>query len=293
MITGNQQPQKIKIVNKYNYHYPGYYSLPVASSHPGYFYTPSSYHYSSSSTGSGVLGFFLGYSLAKLTTPTYSHQSFYDGYRPRYDHYEVHHYYHNKDSVPQNQEIKSNSIIGCVGDSVTICPSNTTSLCTSSGALMCVVAATSTVPCTDNRQVNCVKSTISCVNNTAPECQNQKSTSINIPCVSNAQIYGNLNVVNNTIVANNRTIGDIPVNATIDSTTSTSTSTTIEPLTSTKYPITTTQSQSELNRSKRDIPQNYCITILALPAEKAQTQGEEFYQEAKSVITSFFEAAWD
>lgn len=43
-----------------------------------------SYHYSSNEVGSGALGFFLGYSLAKITTPTfYSHPTFYNGYIPR------------------------------------------------------------------------------------------------------------------------------------------------------------------------------------------------------------------
>ena len=287
-----QAPQKIKIVNKYNYNYPGYYSLPVQNhAHPGYFYTPSSYHYGSSDTGSTALGFFLGYSLAKITTPTYSHYSFYDGYRPRYDHYEVHHYYHNKDSVPAKQEIQSNAIVGCVGDSVTICPANTTSLCTSSGALMCVVSATTTVPCTDNRQVNCVTSTIACVNNTAPECKNsQSSTTISIPCISNAEVHGDLKYVNNTIVV---------ANATENSTTSTTTSTQY-PITTTpssppptQYPITTTPIPVVQARKRRDIAQNFCVTIVALPATKKETEGEVVLKDAQYIVQNFLESVFD
>ncbi|XP_001815706.2 mucin-2 [Tribolium castaneum] len=297
-----QGPQKVTIKNKYNYNYPGHYSLPVQNpSHPGYFYTPTSYHYSSSDTGSTALGFFLGYSLARLTTPTFSHYSFYDGYRPRYDHYTVHHYYHNKNAVPQNQEIQSNTIVGCVGDSVTVCPSNTTSLCTSNGALMCVVSATSTVPCTDNRQVNCVKSVVPCVNNTAPECKNsnQNATTVSIPCISNAKVYGDVKTVNNTIVTNSTnansttsstqypiTTTPVAIVSSSDGTTSTY---------STKYPITTTPEPSTNPpvRKKRETAQNFCVTIVALPAEKKPTEGELFLKDAKSIVEKFIESAWN
>jgi hypothetical protein len=292
MVLGNQGPQNIKIVNKYNYHYPGYYSLPVQNqAHPGYYYSPTSYHYSNFDTGSTVLGLYLGYSLARLTTPTYSHYSFYDGYRPRYDHYTVHHYYHNKESVPQNQEIQANAIVGCVGDTTTVCPSNTTSLCTTSGALMCVVSATSTVPCTDNRQVNCVKSTITCVNNTAPECKNANSTSVSIPCVSNARIDGDLTIVNNTVVPTNATsTGTTTENSTKYPITTTPTSTIDS---STKYPITTTPVPPTNARRKRATPQEFCVTVVALPAKKEPTEGELFLQDANFIFNKFVESTWD
>ncbi|EFA02750.1 uncharacterized protein LOC663436 isoform X2 [Tribolium castaneum] len=276
-------PQKIKIVNKYNYHYPGYYHIPVQQyGYPGYFYTPSYYHYSSHDTGSTALGFFLGYSLGKLTTPTFSHHSFYDGYTPRYDHYTVHHYYHNRDAIPQSQEIRANTIVGCVGDSVTICPVNTVSLCTSNGALMCVASATSTVPCTDNRQINCVRSVVPCVNSTAPECKNsnQNTTTINIPCISKAELYGDLKTINNTI---------IPANATLLNTTAVNNSTGTNEV-STQYPITTTPVP---HLRKRDVAQNYCVTIVALPAKRQPTEGEQFLSDAKFLTGKFFESAWN
>jgi hypothetical protein len=293
---GYQGPQKIKIVNKYNYHYPGYYSLPVQHySYPGYYYTPSYYHYGVHDTGSTALGFYLGYSLGKLTTPTYSHYSFYDGYRPQYDHYTVHHYYHNRESVPQNQEIRPNSIVGCVGDSTTICPVNTTSLCTSDGALMCVVSATSTVPCSDNRQVNCIKTTISCVNNTAPECKNsnQNSTSVSIPCVSSAKVYGDLTYVNNTIIVANATnvLNGTNSTATGNSTTGAATNNSIITTTPGSQPPPATN--MTVSRKRRDAPQDFCVTIVALPAKRKATEGEQFLDDAKFLTGKFIESAWN
>lgn len=308
----------MKIVNKYNYHYPGHYSIPVQNSYyPGYYYTPSSYHYMSSDTGSGALGFFLGYSLAKITTPTFSHQSFYDGYRPRYDHYTVHHYYHNRDSIPQTQEIAPNTIVGCVGDSSTVCPAQTTSLCTNTGALMCVVSATSTVPCTGNQQVNCVRSEVPCVNNSAPECKEsgKNSTVVSIPCVSTAKIYGELTVVNNTIVVNSTSL--MP-NATMHSNSTSNNATTVPVVSdgvttpkystyypivineSTQYPITTTPNPTQYpitttpqpNRVKREVTQNFCVTIVALPAERKITEGEMVFQGAKDLTSKFLAKAF-
>ena len=287
-------------MNKYNYHYPGYYSIPVAHHYPGYFYTPSYYHYSSGDTGSTALGFFLGYGLGRLTTPTYSHYSFYDGYRPRYDHYTVHHYYHNRESVPQQQEIRANTIVGCVGDASTICPGNTTSLCTSDGALMCVASAVSTVPCSDNRQVNCVTSTISCVNNTAPECKNanQGTTTISIPCVSKADVYGDLKTVNNTIIPANATL--LPT-STVNGTNTTAvngTNSTVNDNSTlitqyTQAPVVTTTPVPQTQRKKREVAQNYCVTVLALPAKREKTEGEEFLSDAKFIAEQFLESVWD
>ncbi|RZC39804.1 cell wall protein DAN4 [Asbolus verrucosus] len=299
----NQESQKIVYKTKNVYHYPGYYSLPVYSHHPGYIYAPS-YHYSSHDTGSTALGFFLGYGLGRLSTPTYSHYSFYDGYRPRYDHYSVHHYYHNKESIPQNQEIPSNAIVGCVGDTTTICPGNTTSLCTSTGTLMCVVSATSTVPCTDNRQVNCIKSTISCVNNTAPECKNSNSTSINIPCVSTAKVYGDVKYINNTIIVEkpvNSTNATSTTAANNNSTINTNDTISTEPKYSTKYPITTTptpESQTtSVNttvnvRKRRDTPQNFCVTVVAIPSKTPLSEGDKVLDDAKEIFNNFIESAW-
>ncbi|XP_044255464.1 mucin-3B-like isoform X2 [Tribolium madens] len=359
---------KIKIVNKYNYHYPGYYSIPVQHpQHHGYYQTYSTYHYSTSDTGSGILGFYLGYKLGKLSTPTYSHESFYDGYRPRYDHYTIHHYYHNADVIPKRQEIVSNTIIRCVGDSTSVCPTNTTSLCTSDGRLMCVVAATALVTCKDanNQLVNCTSSTMSCVNNTAPECAgiNKTSVVVNIPCLSTADIYGDIKFVNNTIVKHevppnitsgevkyvskmsvnadeinlvnnneslstgNSTTGNLHFNGTegisggmkyvnnnetlakLNGTTGNFKDTegisgemkyvnnneTLVNSTTTPFTSPTT-TPSEYWKWKRSVPQasqQFCVTIVASPAKRKPTQGEEFLEEANSILKKFIETAWD
>ncbi|EFA02752.2 hypothetical protein TcasGA2_TC008485 [Tribolium castaneum] len=369
----------IKIVNKYNYHYPGFYTIPVQHPHyHGYYQTYSTYHYTTSDTGSGILGFYLGYKLGKLSTPTYSHESFYDGYRPRYDHYTIHHYYHNAQAIPKRQEIVSNAIIGCVGDSATVCPANTTSLCTSDGTLMCVVAATALITCKDanNQMVSCTSSTMSCVNNTAPECvgTNKSNVVVNIPCLSTADIHGDIKFVNNTIVKNTvppnntttegmsygSTYGSVPLinnNQTLNGTTNranlngtegemkyinnnetlaisngTINGTEVIPgsikyvnnnetlatlngttnLNSTeggsggmKYvdnnetlSLSTTPSSttSEYWKWKRSVPQasqQFCVTIVASPAKREPTQGEEFLAEANSLLRKFIETAWN
>ncbi|CAH1370299.1 unnamed protein product [Tenebrio molitor] len=361
-------PVKIKIENTYNYHYPGFYTIPVQHHHyPGYYQTQSSYRYREADTGSGILGFYLGYKLAKLSTPTYAHQSFYDGYRPRYDHYTVHHYYHNANTVPKSQNIEQKAIVGCVGDTTGVCPANTTSLCTSDGRLMCVVAAASLVSCTDsnNKTVSCTKSTISCVNNTAPECAGKNNTNVvvNIPCLSTAKVYGTIKYVNQTIVgapdvtthtnflsesktpiSNNGTIllangtlvsangtlisnntasingtllsvnGTLISNGTVSSngtllvanTTSTSNDTTSSNGTLLNYnpdsatwvpttPITTTPTTSVYWKWKRSVPepQEFCVAVVAMPARRQLTQGEEFLEDASSVFKKFVEAAWN
>lgn len=172
---------------------------------------------------------------------------------------------------------------------------------------MCVVVATATTPCSNNVQANCISSTINCVNNTAPECKNSNSntTTINIPCLSNAQIYGDLKTVNNTIIPANATL--LPINSnstnfnntvgtTVNATTSLTTNGTIgtanvtidNTLTTTPYPITI-QPPSGPPRKKREVPQNYCVTILAVPAKKEATEGEQFFDDAKFLVNKFFE----
>lgn len=161
-------------------------------------------------------------------------------------------------------------IVGCVGDSGTVCPAQTTSLCTNTAALMCVVSATSTVPCTDNQRVNCVRSEVPCVNNTAPECQEsgKGSTVLNIPCISSAKIYGQLTVVNNTILGNGN---NLMTNTAMNSN-------------SAPYPVTTTL---QSNKVKGQETQNFCVTIVALPAKRKITQGEIAFQGAKDLTSKF------
>ncbi|KAJ8974925.1 hypothetical protein NQ317_010208 [Molorchus minor] len=93
---------------------------------------------------------------------------------------------------PREATIEPNAIVACYGDSGSICPSNTAALCTNNGAVMCVTNALSTVPCTLEKQTQCVKSTISCKDNNGPECKqpNLNETTVDIPCISTAKTYG-------------------------------------------------------------------------------------------------------
>lgn len=71
-------------VNINNNHHYGGGGYGYGGGYGGFGSSYPNYHYSSGDTGSGTLGFFLGYTLAKVTTPTYySHSSFYNGYTPR------------------------------------------------------------------------------------------------------------------------------------------------------------------------------------------------------------------
>lgn len=205
----------------------------------------------------------------------------------------------------------SNKIVGCVGDSTSICPANTTSLCTTDGKLMCVVPVTSLVTCkdTNNQIVNCTSSTISCVNNTAPECAgtNNKNVVVSIPCVSTARIYGNITFVNNTIVKHT-----LPANATnnMAPVQNVSLSTTgnvyvnnpdFQPsgnvyVNNSDGVPTTTPTTSVYWKWKRSIPQKqqeFCVTIVASPAERKPTAGEEFLEDANTLVRKFFEVAWN
>lgn len=248
-------------------------------------------------TGSGTLGFFLGYSLAKLTTPSYHYHVGYSSYShaPVYDHYEVHHYYHNNQNIPKTAEIQPNAIVGCVGDAGSFCPANTTSLCTNNGAVMCVASATSTVPCTNEKQTNCVKTTIPCVNSTTPECAKsvQNTTTLSIPCISTAKVYGNLEFVNNTIVISNTTA--ISTNTSgVNSTTNNNgtTSSTELPMTTTPSPQTTTVNSTispsnNTDATKKEPAQTFCVTIVALPAERKPPESEVIINSAKNIFTKF------
>ncbi|KAJ8928101.1 hypothetical protein NQ314_019366 [Rhamnusium bicolor] len=137
--------------------------------------------------------------------------------------------------VPKEATIEPNAIVACVGDTGSFCPANTTSLCTNNGAVMCVASAVSTVPCTKEKQTNCVKSTVPCKDNNAPECKQstQSAASIAIPCISTAKVYGDISYVNNSIVIsnstdyNNTTITDaISIVTTTESNTNVTTTTT-------------------------------------------------------------------
>ncbi|XP_056647546.1 uncharacterized protein LOC130452358 isoform X2 [Diorhabda sublineata] len=227
-------------------------------------YVPT-YHYSTTDTGSGNLGFFLGYSLGRLTSPSfhYHSSSYYDPI-PRYDHYTVHHYYHNSNAVPKEATIQPNAVVTCVGDTGSFCPSNTTSLCTNNGAVMCVASASTTVPCTDVQNTNCVKSMVPCLNNTSPECAGtlKKTTDVTIPCISTAKIFANVSYVNNSVVIVDTNSTSIDINST----------TTVSTVTTTPQPTT---------------PQTFCVTILALPAERKIPENEKVIEKADQIFGSF------
>lgn len=248
-------------------------------------YSYPSYHYTPVDTGSGTLGFFLGYSLAKLTTPSYHYHGGYSSYNHPavYDHYEVHHYYHNNQNVPKEADIQANAIVACVGDAGSFCPQNTSSLCTNNGAVMCVASATSTVPCSNQKQVNCVKTTVPCLNSTSPECMNsqQKSATLNIPCISTAKVAGNISYVNNSIVITNTTA----LSTTVGNTTVIVNGTSV-PVTTTASPITTTTSTTTTSTAAPP-PQVFCVTILALPAERKPPEGEVVYNAAENIFAKF------
>lgn len=238
------------INNNINNHHAWNYPSPVYTTHD---------------TGDTALGFYLGYALGKLSTPSYHyHNSYYDehNYTPRYDHYTVHHYYHNKETVPKEATIESNAIVACVGDSGSLCPTNTTSLCTNNGVVMCVATATSTIPCTNEKQSNCVKSIVSCKDNNSPECKqaSQGTASISIPCISTANVYGNITYVNNSIVISNTTAGgDGPGSRNI-----------------------TVATNAEKGPS-----QMFCVTVLAVPAERKLTEGEKLFSRGKEILSRF------
>ncbi|XP_044748368.1 spore coat protein SP85-like [Coccinella septempunctata] len=280
---------KVKVYNINNYHPPNYYAPMVYPS----------YHYSPVSTGSGVLGFFLGYSLARITSPTFSHcHSCYNGYVPRYDHYTVHHYYHNNNNVPKEQTVTTNNIITC-GDSSQICPANTISLCTATGQIMCVVAVTKTIPCDKDPNMKCVQSSVPCENNDAPECKGKakgETTTVNIPCISNTIIEGNVTTVNNTIVSADPPKNTTEITTTISTTTSSSDSTTTEQTTiSNTFPslgANNTFPSLGTSRAKREAAQPFCVTILAEPSVRKSTEGEIAFNEVTNVFEKFFSNAF-
>ncbi|XP_045479748.1 adhesive plaque matrix protein-like [Harmonia axyridis] len=264
---------KIKVYNINNYHSPSYWAPP----------TYPVYHYTHRDTGSTALGFHIGYNLRRISHPTYYHHqhSFYDGYSPRYDHYTVHHYYHNRESIPRQQTVTTKVIIQC-GDSSQICPANTTSLCTASGQIMCVVIASNTVPCADQPNMRCVKSTIPCENNEAPECKGiakGQTTTVSIPCISNTTIEGNVTTVNNTIVSNDPQNNTTRVLATE---------------TTTPQILTTQSTIGDLGnrRRKREAPLEFCVTVIAQPSKRALTEGEQVFNEIASIFDKFFTTAF-
>ncbi|CAG9854057.1 unnamed protein product [Phyllotreta striolata] len=215
----------VTVINN-NHYVPNYHHRVIIPSHHYYSYGPpavgitildsdyyhyhplsshyvTTYHYTPVHTGSTSLGFFLGYQLGRISRPSYYyHSTSYvnNEYVPRYDHYDIHHYYHNSQSVPKEAPIQPNAIVVCAGDSSQLCPSGNMPLCTNNGAVMCVVSAQSTEPCADNKENSCAKGTINCQGNNSPECKQQNQATISIPCVSTAKIAAGVNLVNNSLI---------------------------------------------------------------------------------------------
>lgn len=167
------------------------------------------YSYSTNDYGRSDLGFFLGYQLGKLSKPSYhySTSTYYNGHEhiPLYDHYEIHHYYHNNENVMKQAKLEPNQIISCPGDSYAFCPTSTTALCLNSGSVMCVVKSEYTSPCSTDDTLNCMNSTIPCIENSIMTCreQNQKLTTVTIPCISTLELQGTLTINKNFLLVGN------------------------------------------------------------------------------------------
>ncbi|XP_072376776.1 uncharacterized protein [Diabrotica undecimpunctata] len=215
VINNNNYHHHVIVPTRHYYSYgPPAIGVTVVNSYDPFATTHyhTTYHYSTYDTGSTSLGFFLGYQLGKISRPSYYyHSTTYvnNEYVPRYDHYTVHHYYHNSESIPKVAPIQPNAVVVCPGDSSSLCPPGTMSLCTNNGAVMCVVNAMNTSPCSTNKQVNCANSTIPCENNSSPECKQKTAASVSIPCVSTANIPASVDFINNSVIvtdANDSTV---------------------------------------------------------------------------------------
>ncbi|XP_018577014.1 uncharacterized protein LOC108915464 [Anoplophora glabripennis] len=216
--------------------------------------SPGSYgqnHNSIDDTGSAALEFFLNHSLAKSTTSNFT----------------IHHYYRDKDTVEKEATIDLNAITTCVGDIGTFCPANTTSLCTKNGTVMCVTSATTTVPCNNEGQTSCVRSSVPCKDNNSTECKQSSgdAVSMTIPCISTAKVYGSITFVNNSIVVSNSTASNTDTITNNSNTAAVMNATNVE----------------------GGPPQKFCVTILALPTERQLTEGEKLFSEAKEVFSLF------
>lgn len=220
----------------------------------------SNYHYSSHDYGSGDYGFFLGYALGRLGSPSYSYHS----YTPFYsDHYVVHHYHHNRESVPKEITVQPNTVVACAGNASVLCSSHTTALCMSNGTIMCVAKREETVPCQNDPSAVCIKTEIPCINKTQPGCEDKNTTVINLPCVSNATVFGNLTFTNNSIVLSD------PVNVTSVSGTN----------------------NNVLTVKDTRIPNLFCITVIAEPSVQ-KPNPDAVYEKVKETFTGFLVKAW-
>lgn len=252
---------------------------PVNYMQGGYPSYGSSYHYTSSDVGSGALGFFLGYGLGRITSPSYSFGHYNPSSTYHYDHYTVHHYYHNKETIPQQLTVPPNTVVACVGNSSLLCPPNTAALCMSNGTIMCVAKPETLIRCPDNSGAYCVQSAIPNLNTTAttPTAgQNNvtNTTIINIPCISNATLYGNLTYQNNSIVlqdGRNLTVSNNTTNTTHQNATLNNTVAILPP-------------------ANENNPIVFCITVIAEPAVK-KPDAAVLYDKIRGNALHFFTKA--
>lgn len=186
----------------------------------GYGYD-SRYHGSSDNT---LLGLYVGYKIGQLMNHNHYHDHIYHDTVNRNINenrrYEVHHYYHGKEAVPEKATLQSNSITVCKPETKDMCVGDSVPLCMQEGTLLCVSNPKSTVPCKDNSTLNCVNAVVPCLNSTDPSCKNSSTntTSISMPCISTININGTFNasmLSNNSIVLDTQSVNNQISNNTV------------------------------------------------------------------------------
>lgn len=169
----------------------------------------SGYVRHSDSSDNTLLGLYVGYKIGQLSSHSHYHRPiYYDSthqttYAER--NYEVHHYYHGRESVPNKATLESNSITVCKPETKDMCIGSSVPLCMQDGTFLCVSDPKSTVPCKDNNTLKCVNAVVPCLNSTDPGCKNSSTntTSISMPCISTVNINGTFNasMFNNSIIS--------------------------------------------------------------------------------------------
>lgn len=189
------QPDAQDTSNSYNSWYQESHKRNAGTTHINYGPTtyvynnpePPTYHYTPKDYGDDDFGFYLGYALGKAASPTIHH-----------DHYVVHHYHHNSNGVPKQVAATPNAVVACPNGNA-FCSQNTEAMCLSNGTIMCVAKPEILVLCPNTTQQYCVQTVISNFNST------KHTKTINVPCVTNAVLYGNVVNQNNTVLLQDST----------------------------------------------------------------------------------------
>lgn len=208
----------------YNSLFPGYHAAPPAyhTLYPGnpprtniHYGQPTIINNGGGSSGyvqhhnsdNSLLGLYVGYKIGQWSSHNhYMHQSSYTGRN-----YEVHHYYHGRESVPNKATLESNSITVCKPETKDMCVGSSVPLCMKDETFLCVADPKTTVPCKHNSTLYCVNAVVPCMNSTDSACGNSSSsnntTIISMPCISYININGsfNGNMFNNSITTPNQT----------------------------------------------------------------------------------------